>query len=739
VPGIFISYRRADTEGQAGRLFEGLRRRFGEDRVFMDVTDIDAGKDFRLEIERAVGTSDVLLAVIGKEWLQSRKPTGERRLDDPEDLVRLEIAAGLRRNIVVIPVLVEGTGMPGRRDLPDELQPLADRNAVEIRHSYWNDDEAALIRQLARLVSRQRYRAPLLMALTASVLILAAWAGWKYHTLLPPGTVTVLVADFDGPDPKNYGVTDKVIEKLRKATNKWEKVRIASLGRAITEAEGSALARAEGKKRRAAVVIWGWYRPTAAKVNLSANFELLDAPQYMPVLGSLSRSSAENPTVAELDWINNATELESFVLQTTLSDELAYLTVFTMGMIRYTENDWDGAIEHFSDALALTAEQASKLLGHNVIYYKRGFSYAARGDLDLAIADHTRAIELDPGKTNNWIGRGVARLRKRDLDGALADFDQAIQLEPDNALAYNNRAAVYSEKGDPRHAVEEYDKAITRNPDDPHFYQHRAQAYRAIGDHDRAIADYGKAMTLEADKSTYYPEGAFDHARTHYERAAAYYAKGDYQRAIDDLGHAIKRRPDFFLAYHDRGLAYRASGDARRAIADFTQAIRLLSSDSSSYNNRGNAHGDLGQLDDAIADFGRAIELKADEPAAYNNRGNAYKRKGDFAHAFSDYDQAIRIDPKHALAYHNRCIAYLGTGDLDRALADCSEAIRLAPEDPLPYNDRGLAYFKKREYDRAIADYDAAIRLNPDYDLALGNRRQAVQARKNAAGGGGSH
>jgi tetratricopeptide (TPR) repeat protein len=705
----------------------------------MDVTDIDAGKNFRVEIERAVGTCDVLLAIIGKEWLQCKKPSGERRLDDSEDLVRLEVAAALRRKVVVIPVVVEGAGMPGPLDLPDDLRPLAERNAVELRHTHWDSDEAALIRQLAKVVSRQRYRVPLRVAVTASILTLAGWAGLKYLPMfLPSDKVTVLVADFDGPDPKNYGVTDKVIEKLRKATNKYERVRVASLGRAITEAEGSAVARAEGRKHQAAVVIWGWYRPTAVKVNLSANFELLDAPQYMPVLGPLSRSSAQSPNVAELDWMNNATELESFALQTTLSDELAYLTLFTVGMVRYTAEDWDGAIEHFSDALALTAEQASKLLGHSVIYYKRGFSYAARGDLERAIADYTRAIELDPGNRNDWIGRGVARLRKGDVDGAIADFDRAIQLKPDEALAYNDRAAAYSGKRDLRRAVEDYNRAIALNPHDPYFYQHRAQAYRAIGDHDRAIVDYDKAIALKPDASTYYPEGAFDYARTFYERAASYYAKGDYQRAIDDLGEAITRKPDFFLAHHDRGLAYRAKGEARRAIADFTQAIRLQPSDFSSYNNRGNAHSDLGQLDDAIADFGRAIERKADDAAAYNNRGNAYDRKGDVARAVADYDQAIRIDPKYALAYHNRCLAYLGKGDLDRALADCDEAIRLAPEDPLPYNDRGRAYFEKGEYDRALADYDAAIRLKPDYSLALRNRREALQARANAARSGAS-
>jgi tetratricopeptide (TPR) repeat protein len=734
VPVIFISYRRGDTEGQAGHLFEGLRQHFGEDRVFMDVTDIGPGRDFRVEIERAVGSCDVLLAVIGKEWLQCQTPNGERRLDDPEDLVRLEVAAALRRNIPVIPVLVGGASMPGPRDLPENLRPLAQRQAVELRHTHWDSDEAALIHHLDTFVFRRDYRRPLLMALTALLLTLAGWAAWTFFPRFPSDEVTVLVADFDGPDSKSSGVTEMVIKKLTEATRTYEKVRVASLRRAITEADGSDVARKEGRKRRAAIVIWGWYRQTKSTVNLSANFELLDAPQYMPVLGRLVRSRAESPNVADLDWINNATEMENYQLHTTLSDELAYLTLFTLGMVRYVAEDWDGAIEHFTDALALTADQASKLLGHNVIYYKRGFSYAAKGDFERAIADYGRAIELDPGNADYWIGRGVTRLRKGD--DAIADFDRAIQLKPDNALAYNNRAAAYSGKRDFGRAVEDYSRAIALNPRDPYFYQHRAQAYRALGEHDRAIADYGVALTLRPDEAIFYPEGALDPARLYYERAASYSAKGDYQRAIDDLTDAIRRKPDFFLAYHDRGLAYRARGETRRAIADFSEAIRLQPSDFSAYNNRGNAYHDLGRFDDAIADFGRAIERQADSAATYNNRGNAFVGKGDVARAVADFDHAISIDPKYVLAYHNRCIAYLSKGDLARAVADCGEAIRLAPEDPLPYNDRGLAYFRKGDFDGAIADYDAALTRKPDYSLARENRKQAIQARANALRGG---
>ena len=150
--GFFISYRRQDAAGHAGRLFDWLRDRFGADRVFMDVAGIEAGTDFVESIEQAVGSCDALLAVIGEEWLASAKQDGSRRLDDPQDFVRLEIGAALRRNVRVIPLLVQGAEMPAEGDLPDYLKPLVRRQAVELRDNRWNADVDDLAEVLTRIL-----------------------------------------------------------------------------------------------------------------------------------------------------------------------------------------------------------------------------------------------------------------------------------------------------------------------------------------------------------------------------------------------------------------------------------------------------------------------------------------------------------------------------------------------------------------------------------------------------------
>jgi hypothetical protein len=154
---IFISYRRDDTEGEAGRLFDDLVRTFGDDSVFMDVAGINPGIDFRKAIDDNVATCGVLLAMIGPGWATITSSSGERRLEDANDFVRLEIASALARNIAVIPVLVHDAKMPRPDQLPDNLKDLAFRNSVEITHARWNSDVQLLTKALGQYVASSSY------------------------------------------------------------------------------------------------------------------------------------------------------------------------------------------------------------------------------------------------------------------------------------------------------------------------------------------------------------------------------------------------------------------------------------------------------------------------------------------------------------------------------------------------------------------------------------------------------
>src|SRR5690242_11215994 len=154
--GIIVSYRRQETSHLAGRLYDRLADRFGEDQVFIDVDAIEPGVDFAEEISRAVAACQVLLAVIGPGWLTTTDGQGRRRLDDPDDIVRLEIEAALARDVRVIPILVEGAVMPTRQDLPESLAGLTRRNALVIRHESFRYDAGRRVTAIGRVRSEGR-------------------------------------------------------------------------------------------------------------------------------------------------------------------------------------------------------------------------------------------------------------------------------------------------------------------------------------------------------------------------------------------------------------------------------------------------------------------------------------------------------------------------------------------------------------------------------------------------------
>ena len=148
VARIFLSYRRTDAPGHAGRIYDALVSHFGDERVFMDVDDIPPGRSFPQVLDEALAACDVLLALIGPQWLARSRRLGRRRLDDPDDFVRLEIGRALQRGIIVIPVLVQDARMPTRQDLPEPVAPLADVQAFEMTDRRWGADMRSLLAML---------------------------------------------------------------------------------------------------------------------------------------------------------------------------------------------------------------------------------------------------------------------------------------------------------------------------------------------------------------------------------------------------------------------------------------------------------------------------------------------------------------------------------------------------------------------------------------------------------------
>ena len=145
---IFVSYRREDSEGQARALYNELAHQIGKTSVFMDVDSLALGRDFRQILQERLGSCDLMLALIGPDWLDVKDASGRRRLDSATDFVRQEIAAALKRNIPVTPVLIRGAQMPAPEQLPDDLKDLAYRHGFEVSHTRWDSDVRELIERL---------------------------------------------------------------------------------------------------------------------------------------------------------------------------------------------------------------------------------------------------------------------------------------------------------------------------------------------------------------------------------------------------------------------------------------------------------------------------------------------------------------------------------------------------------------------------------------------------------------
>jgi hypothetical protein len=151
VAGVFLSYRRTDAGGWAGRLRDHLVLRYGEDRVWQDVDNLTAGSDYLPQILKNIAAADAVLIVIGPHWLDKRSRGGTTRFADPKDVLRTEIVHALKKKSGVIPTLVGGATMPEPKDLPRAVAPLVKRHGIAIVDADWARSIQLLFQRLQEL------------------------------------------------------------------------------------------------------------------------------------------------------------------------------------------------------------------------------------------------------------------------------------------------------------------------------------------------------------------------------------------------------------------------------------------------------------------------------------------------------------------------------------------------------------------------------------------------------------
>jgi TIR domain-containing protein/von Hippel-Lindau disease tumor suppressor protein len=214
MPGIFISYRRSDAQMVAGRLRDSLAIRMGGKAIFRDKTNIKGGEDFEAAIDRTLRGQVIVLALIGPNWATALNKVGARLLDDPANWNRIELECAFKRNVRIIPVLVDEAQMPQEAELPESLTQLTRISALRLRDDDWDTDIERLERAINALYPRFRARRSILVATTAAVAIIVGGIAYEllmlnfpHSTLLPTPIAGATVACDQEKNLRSLGTT----------------------------------------------------------------------------------------------------------------------------------------------------------------------------------------------------------------------------------------------------------------------------------------------------------------------------------------------------------------------------------------------------------------------------------------------------------------------------------------------------------------------------------------------------
>jgi protein O-mannosyl-transferase len=268
-----------------------------------------------------------------------------------------------------------------------------------------------------------------------------------------------------------------------------------------------------------------------------------------------------------------------------------------------------------------------------------------------------------PSKVRSYNNRGIDQMNRGDLDQAIEDYNKAIEIHPDSPLGYNNRGDAYLNQGDFEQAISDYTRAMELDPRFVEAYYNRGTAYLKLGEFPQALADFDMAIRVNPDYS-----------RAYYNRGTIYLKQGDAEAAIQDFSRAIQIDPDYAQAYNNRGNLFLKQGDFEGAMSDFNRALKANPGIPEIYNNRGNIYMARGQLNEAVKDFNKALELNPNYASVYCNRGMAFEEAGDHGRAIADYDRAIELNPGFAQAYYIRAIAFFKMGKHDQSWKDAQKA-----------------------------------------------------------------
>ena len=699
MPGIFISYRREDSQDLAGRLFDRLAQRFGRERVFRDIDAIDPGANFGEVIGERIGGCDALVALIGRGWIEAKDAEGRHRLDLPRDMVKAEIAAALAQGKLVIPVLIEETPMPARGALPAELQQLADRNALRISDSRFDFDVGRLASAIEKTlpdgsaIASTDLREPIQpwvlkrFGLLALVVLACAgiWWQWDHISVLPgvqplvarvaekalpkavPGKFNIALAHLDGDDKHE-------MERLiRESLAEFPNVATLSFDRLIAskqdstgkdEHDGHEHARKLLHAANADVLIWGVVLKQGGKS--VAKLYWTPARDVAQARSAGRYQTTEDLSLSSMFW-QDLTNVLGLLVANNDADFVAQEGQYSADRLepfiqRVRELVRSNKTEQWN---ATTRANVLTILGNALTTYA---DQSGRNEpLQEAIALHGEALKLRPrdtapvfwAATQNSLGVALVILGQREsnparLNQAVSAYRDALQertrerapllwARTQNNLGTALRILGQREPDDARldEAVAAYHEALLERTREkvPLAW---ATTQNNLGDALRILGERHAGTVRLNDAVNAYREALLERTR---EKVPLYWAATQ-----NNLGVALGL------------LGERESDPARldEAVTAYRKALQERTREkvplywAATQNNLGNALRMLGQreagstrLDEAVAALREALQERTrqkvplDWATTQNNLGNALRVLGERASDPARLDEAV--------------------------------------------------------------------------------------------------
>ena len=661
MPRIFISYRRSDSGMFTGRIHDQLKSNFGANNVFRDMYNIPAGSDFRAVINEAVGSTEVCLVIIGPQWLNITDAHGKRRLDDPNDFVRIEVESALKNpKSRVIPVLVDNAIMPQAGQLPASMAELAYRNAVKVRTDPdFPHDMEILTRQLQHSTGQRIMRNlwwvfPLLLLIIPGLFIFWAQNGknpstptmtlkstitivpTKTKTVIPstptplveavgPGEIMVLVTQIEQIGSQPREVTHFIVDDLvqRFETEKLvPNVRIREYGEVI---QSNAEAQAVAEQTGAVLVIWGQYDDEGITVNLQ-----LGSLRSLPNL-ALDRATMERIINIRLQMTNERQQT------------LAYPILGALGTLLNAGNDFVGTMRLIMSLDQLDAPKP-EIVGNSVAAHSYNATLMFISDPQTAVNELTQAIELDASNPYLYAFRAAIYQGLGDFQLGRQDSDTAILLAPKGwVIPYYVRGDESLITNDLPVGIDDYSRVIEIRPDDWYSYNMRGYLYFLAHQYEEARVDIDRSISLGPEAEWPYMWGMLIALRQGRLSDVPAYSSGILNNPV--------KNPVFV----QRLLTALFGHDSAALLGYSIASIEHLL---------------LGQFDVSAQEADGVLAVAPDYPEMYLIKGLSYCNIDENQKADEAYSAGLEVDPSFSILYFLRAEVRGRLGDMNGTTED---------------------------------------------------------------------